>query len=149
MNIVIASDHAGFEFKNSIIKAMQASGLTLEDGGTFTASSCDYPDYAFLASERVAKGEFNFAILLCGSGIGVAIAANKVKGIRCAVGYDDQATILARKDNNANVIAFGARLMPIEAIIRRIKLFIATPYDGGRHQKRVDLIATYEKKVYR
>ena len=79
----------------------------------------------------------------------MSIAANKVKGIRCAVGYDDQATILARKDNNANVIAFGARLMPIEAIIRRIKLFLSTPYDGGRHQHRLDLIAAYEKKIYR
>jgi len=149
MKLIIASDHAGFLNKQTLIAALEKAGFEMIDAGTFSEGSCHYPEYALSAAERVVKQEAPFGILICGSGIGVSIAANKVKGARCAVGYHDEATKRARIDNNANLIAFGSRYMTLEDILRRIHLFIQTPYEGGRHQTRLDLIQEYEDKHFR
>jgi ribose 5-phosphate isomerase B len=149
MKIIIASDHAGFANKKILIDTLTKLGLTMIDGGTFNEGSCHYPEYALSAAERVVAKEADYGVLICGSGIGVSIAANKVKGARCALGYHDEAVKRARIDNDANVIAFGARYMTIEEMLKRIQLFIHTPYEGGRHQTRLDIISDYEKKHYR
>ncbi len=149
MKIILASDHAGFANKQAMIQALQKQGLTIIDGGTFSEGSCHYPEYALSAAERVVAKEAEFGVLICGSGMGVSIAANKVKGARCALGYHDEATKRARIDNDANLIAFGARYMTFDDMVRRVQLFITTPYEGGRHQTRLDLISAYEKKHFR
>lgn len=147
--ILIASDHAGFANKQTLIEKLNTLGFTTIDGGTFSEGSCHYPEYALSAAERVVAKEAAFGVLICGSGIGVSIAANKVKGARCAVGYHDEAVKRARIDNDANLIAFGARYMTLDEILKRIQLFVHTPYEGGRHQTRLDLIADYESKHFR
>lgn len=149
MKLMIASDHAGFAQKQQLIDQLKQQGFEMIDAGTFSEGSCHYPEYALAAAERVVKKEAPFGVLLCGSGIGVSIAANKVKGARCAVGYHDEATRRARLDNNANLIAFGSRFMELTDILRRIHLFVNTPYEGGRHQTRLDLIQSYEDSHYR
>jgi ribose 5-phosphate isomerase B len=146
MKIIVASDHAGYQTKANIISYLTAHGHQVVDGGTFSQGSCHYPEYAISASERVVNGECQFGVLICGSGIGISIASNKVKGARCAVGYHDEATKRARIDNDANLIAFGARYMELKDMLRRIDLFINTPYEAGRHQTRLDLISDYESK---
>lgn len=149
MKIILASDHAGFANKKVLIETLTKMGFTIIDGGTFTDGSCHYPEYAISAAESVVKKEADFGVLICGSGIGVSIAANKVKGARCAVGYHDEAVKRARIDNNANLIAFGARYMTLEEMLKRIQLFIHTPFEGGRHQTRLDIIEDYENKHFR
>lgn len=149
MKLIIASDHAGFQQKQTIIQLLSEKGFSMIDAGTFSEGSCHYPEYALNAAERVVAKEAPFGILICGSGMGVSIAANKVKGARCAVGYHDEATKRARIDNDANLIAFGARYMTLEEMIKRIDLFVHTPYEAGRHQTRLDLIQDYEDKHYR
>ncbi len=149
MKLIIASDHAGFANKQTLIQQLKTLGFDTIDGGTFSEGSCHYPEYALAAAERVVANEAPFGVLICGSGIGVSIAANKVKGARCAVGYHDEATKRARIDNDANLIAFGARYMTLEEILKRIQLFVNTPYEGGRHQTRLDIIDEYEKKHFR
>jgi ribose 5-phosphate isomerase B len=149
MKIIVASDHAGFKYKAEILAFLATKGYDLIDGGTFNEGSCHYPEYAISASEKVVKKEADFGVLICGSGIGISIASNKVQGARCAVGYHDEATIRARIDNNANLIAFGSRYMSMQDILRRIDLFIKTPYEGGRHQTRLDLIQDYETAHYK
>lgn len=149
MKLIIASDHAGFANKKMVIDALTKLGFSIIDGGTFNEGSCHYPEYALSAAERVVAKEAQFGVLICGSGIGVSIAANKVKGARCALGYHDEAVKRARIDNDANLIAFGARYMTIEEMLKRIQMFVHTPYEGGRHQTRLDIIADYEKKHFR
>jgi ribose 5-phosphate isomerase B len=149
MKLIIASDHAGFANKKMVIDALTKLGFSMIDGGTFNEGSCHYPEYALSAAERVVAKEAQFGVLICGSGIGVSIAANKVKGARCALGYHDEAVKRARIDNDANLIAFGARYMTIEEMLKRIQMFVHTPYEGGRHQTRLDIIADYEKKHFR
>lgn len=149
MKIIVASDHAGFKYKEEILAFLKSKGYDLIDGGTYNEGSCHYPEYAISASEKVVNKEAEFGVLICGSGIGISIASNKVKGARCAVGYHDEATIRARIDNNANLIAFGSRYMAMQDILRRIELFLKTPYEGGRHQTRIDLIQDYEKTHYK
>ena len=149
MKLLIASDHAGFANKKTLNESLTKLGFSIIDGGTFNEGSCHYPEYALSAAERVVAKEADFGVLICGSGIGVSIAANKVKGARCALGYHDEAVKRARIDNDANLIAFGARYMTLEEMLKRIQMFIHTPYEGGRHQTRLDIIADYEKKHFR
>lgn len=149
MKLLIASDHAGFANKKTLIESLTKLGFSIIDGGTFNEGSCHYPEYALSAAERVVAKEADLGVLICGSGIGVSIAANKVKGARCALGYHDEAVKRARIDNDANLIAFGARYMTLEEMLKRIQMFIHTPYEGGRHQTRLDIIADYEKKHFR
>lgn len=149
MKIIVASDHAGFKVKASIKEYLLKKGLEVVDGGTEDEGSCHYPTYAFKAGEAVAKKAVDFGVIICGSGIGISIAANKVKGVRAAVGYHDEAVVKSREDNNANVIAFGARYMALKDMLRRLDLFLKTPYLAGRHQVRLDLIADYEQKNFK
>lgn len=138
MNIAIASDHGGFELKQNLIDYYQKQGINLEDLGTHSSQSCDYPDIANKLTAEILNGHIDLGILICGTGIGISIAANRHKGIRAALLYDDFSAEMAHKHNNANVIVFGGRTMKTEDVIRRIDVFLNTHYEGGRHQNRLD-----------
>lgn len=143
--IFIASDHAGFEKKEIVKKVLIQEGFDMVDVGTFDKTSCDYPNFAFRCAEEVIKNK-SFGILICSSGEGIMIAANKVKGIRAGVGYNDDVAALLREHNDANMIAFGASFMREEDIINRSIIFLTTSCLEGRHRRRVDLIETYENE---
>jgi len=149
MKIIVASDHGGFEFKQAIIAHLEKAGHQTIDGGTHDNGSCHYPSYAIPAGETVASGAADRGVVICNTGIGISIAANKVKGVRCGVGYADRVTELMRRDNDANMIAFGAHFMALEDVLRRLDIFLNTPFDGGRHATRVDIIKQYEDERFR
>lgn len=137
INIAIASDHAGFEAKEDIKRVLDELGVEYTDMGTYSADSVDYPDYARKVGEAVARGEFDEGVLVCGSGTGMAIAANKVKGIRAAVAWNVETAQLARQHNNANILAIGSRTTPDGTIPDIIKAWFTTDFEGGRHSARV------------
>ena len=140
MKIAVASDHAGFKHKTKIAKWLKEEGHEVKDFGCHSADSIDYPDFAFPAASSVAGGESEFGVIICGSGIGVSIVANKVKGIRaascCTVGMSK----LSRQHNDANVITFGERLVDIALAKEMVRVFLSTEFEGGRHSERVDKI---------
>jgi ribose 5-phosphate isomerase B len=136
----IGSDHAGFEAKEAIKKYLTNEGIEFEDFGTFSTDSCDYPDYARKVAEAVSKGQCDRGILCCGSGIGVSIVANKVRGIRAALCHDPETAKLSRQHNDSNVICFAGRSTPIGTIEEMLKQWFATPFEGGRHKTRLDKI---------
>jgi ribose 5-phosphate isomerase B len=138
--IAIASDHAGFAYKQAIISHLRTQGFNVRDFGTTSAESCDYPVFVRPCAEAVARGEFDFGIVLGGSGNGEAIVANKVRGIRCGLVFSEDTARWARGHNNANCMAIGERTVPLETALHLVDLFLATPFDGGRHQRRVSLI---------
>ena len=140
MKIVLASDHAGFSYKENVKEYLLKKGYEVLDEGTHSLDSCDYPIFAHKAANKVASNEANFGILICSSGEGIAIAANKVKGVRAGIAYNDDVARLMRQHNNANMISFGASFMSLEDVVRRIDIFLATPFEGGRHERRVDEI---------
>lgn len=142
MKIAIASDHGGFELKEMLKKHYVA--LNLLDLGTYSTDSVDYPDYAHKMAHTILSGQADFGILICGTGIGISIAANRHKGIRAALLYSDEAAKMAKAHNNANVIVFGGRTMAPEDVIKRIDIFMQTAYEGGRHQQRLDKIEETE-----
>lgn len=137
MDLTIASDHAGLPLKDALKAALQAEGHAVQDFGTHGPESVDYPDYARAACAPVAAGRVPFGILVCGSGIGMAIAANRNPGIRAAVLHDTTEARLTRAHNNANVACFGARTTGIETALDALRAFLATPYEGGRHDRRL------------
>lgn len=137
MKIVAAADHGGFEMKNQIVEDLRKQGFVVEDLGTNSADSVDYPDFAEKATARVLAGEADLGILVCGTGIGISIAANRHKGIRAAILYDDYVAKVAREHNNANVLCFGGRTMTTEDVLRRIGIFLKAAYEGGRHDRRL------------
>ncbi|HHT51713.1 MAG TPA: ribose 5-phosphate isomerase B [Bacteroidales bacterium] len=139
MKIVIASDHAGFELKE-FIKERLKNQIEFIDLGTFSSESIDYPDFAHPLAEKISKNEFNFGLLMCGSGNGVAMTANKHRNVRAALCWNEEITRLARLHNDANVLVFPARFIDYNIVIPMIELFISTPFEGGRHAKRVDKI---------
>lgn len=145
MKIAIAADHAGYEEKENIKKTLDEIGVEYEDMGTNSPDSVDYPDYARKVGEAVARGEFEQGLLVCGSGTGMAISANKVKGIRAAVAWNAETASLARQHNNANVLAIGARTTPVGTIPDIVKAWLAAEFEGGRHAMRVDKITGIEK----
>tara|TARA_B100001123_G_C15297726_1_gene1019856 strand:+ start:1432 stop:1863 length:432 start_codon:yes stop_codon:yes gene_type:complete len=138
--IFLASDHAGFELKQAIKKSLTKEGKNIMDLGTKSASSVDYPDFAHLLSRKMKKYPNNFGILVCGSGIGMDMTANKHKNIRAALCYNLRSTKLSRKHNNANVIAIGSRLIKKNLALKYIKTFLHTKFEGGRHLRRVKKI---------
>lgn len=140
MKISIGSDHAGFKYKEEIKKYLESKGHEVVDCGTNSLESCDYPIFGRAAAELVAKGEAKYGVLVCSSGEGIMMAANKVKGVRCGLAYNDDVARLIRQHNNANMIAFGASFMELKDVLRRIDLFLSTEFEGGRHERRVSEI---------
>jgi ribose 5-phosphate isomerase B len=143
--IAIGSDHAGFLVKETIRKYLQAAGYAVDDQGTASEESVDYPDYGKAVGERVASKHADLGIAVCGSGIGISIAANKVPGIRAALAHDLITARLAREHNDANVLALGGRIVTPEAALEMVQTFLTTSYSGGRHQRRVDKITQIER----
>jgi RpiB/LacA/LacB family sugar-phosphate isomerase len=142
MKIALASDHAGFAEKEKLKPLLQGLGVDFEDLGTTSEDSVDYPDYARKVAERVAAGQAEQGLLVCGSGTGMAITANKVAGVRAAVGWSEETARLARQHNDANVLAIGARTTPPAEIPKIVKAWLETPFEGGRHAARVAKIET-------
>lgn len=144
MKIAFACDHGGFVAKDCVVSHLKKNGYEVIDFGTFSEESCNYPEFAFKASEAVASGECDKGILICSSGEGVCMCANKVKGIRCGIAYNDDVAHLIVEHNHANMVAFGAKFMSVEDIIRRVDIFLASEPQTGRHDKRVGMIEDYE-----
>ncbi|MBI5343037.1 MAG: ribose 5-phosphate isomerase B [Deltaproteobacteria bacterium] len=146
-SVAIASDHAGVEMKRHLLQAMEGWGYAVEDLGPRTADSVDYPDYAEAVALRVSGGQADVGVLVCGTGIGMSIAANKFSGVRAALLYDDFAAKYARLHNDANVAVFGARTMTEEAATARLGIFLAESFEKGRHERRVKKIVRIEKRL--
>ena len=140
MRIAIGSDHAGFLAKEEVVKFLKQEGYEVEDVGTYSKDSCDYPIFGRKVGELVASKNCEFGVVICSSGEGIMMAANKVKGIRCGIAYNDQTAELLRQHNDANVISFGANFMDIDDIKRRLIIFLNTDFLGERHLRRVNLI---------
>ncbi len=144
MKIALASDHAGFALKENIKKHLSSHQLT--DFGAYDEKSIDYPDTAFPAAHAVSDHKCDRAILICGSGIGMSIVANKVKGIRASLCNSTQAAILARKHNNANVLTLAGRFLDYKQAVEIVDAWLNTEFEGGRHQRRLDKITAIENK---
>ncbi len=144
MRIALGADHAGIHLKAEIRKLLDERGVPYTDFGTDTDASVDYPDFAGAVARAVAGGEFDRGVLFCGSGIGMAIAANKIAGIRAASIVDETSARLSREHNDANVLALGERLTTPDLARRIVSVFLDTPFAGGRHQRRVDKIAALD-----
>ena len=147
MKISIASDHGGFDLKQAIVRHLKAKGYEVLDEGTYDKTSVDYPIFGEKAALDVAEKRADCGILCCTSGEGIMIAANKVKGIRCGIGYCDEVAEKMRQHNDCNMIAFGGSYMKEEDVLRRVDIFLNTPFEGGRHQRRVDEISKIETKL--
>lgn len=140
IKIAIGSDHGGFEYKASIIKALQDKGYDIVDMGTYSPESCDYPIIAKKVARAVAKGDFEKGILVCGTGIGMSMAANKVKGIRAAVCGDTFSARATRAHNNANILCLGQRVVGEGLALDIVDIWLTTKFEGGRHERRVNMI---------
>ena len=145
MKIAVGSDHGGYLLKEEIVKHLEKEGYEVLNLGTFSEEACDYPVFGAAVGRAVVNKEADFGIVVCGSGEGITMAANKIKGIRAGIGYNDAVSGLLREHNNANVIGFGARFMEKEDVLRRVDIFLHTEYAGGRHEKRVNLLSDLEK----
>ncbi len=146
MNVALGVDHAGFAVKKEIETVLRALGHTVRDMGTASEASCDYPDFAETVAREVASGQADRGVLICGTGIGMSIAANKVAGIRAAVVNDEKTAELSRRHNDANVFCAGARILPVLKIAEALKVWLATPWEGGRHERRIEKIGRIEKQ---
>ncbi len=140
IKIAIGSDHGGFDYKASIIKALQVKGYDVVDMGTYSPESCDYPIIAKKVARAVAKGDFEKGILVCGTGIGMSMAANKVKGIRAAVCGDTFSARATRAHNNANILCLGQRVVGEGLALDIVDIWLTTKFEGGRHERRVNMI---------
>lgn len=138
--IAIGSDHAGFIIKEHIKQHLENSGCLFHDFGTFSEASMDYPDAAHPLAKAVQSGKYKFGILICGSGNGVAIVANKYTGIRAAICWNENITSLARRHNDANILVLPARFISEEEALKFVDIFFATGFEGGRHQQRIEKI---------
>lgn len=145
--IAIGSDHTGFRLKNELIVFLKSQRFDVIDVGTHSEQSCDYPDFAFAVASTVKSRQAERGIVIDATGIPSAIVANKVKGIRAAVGYNEYAIKSSREHNNSNVLSLGARIFDIEIIKYFITIWLNTPFEGGRHQKRLDKILEVENKI--
>ncbi len=142
MTIAIGSDHAGFRYKQELADFLRTNGHTVEDFGTHSLDSVDYPDFAAAVGRAVASGNAPLGVLVCGSGIGVSITANKIAGVRAANCLTEEMARLARQHNNANVVTIGERLMTLDTAKAIVKAFLETAFEGGRHANRVEKIHT-------
>lgn len=144
--IAICCDHAGLQLKNEIIKHLESKNLEVKDFGTYTSDSCDYPDFAYAAAKSVATGECEKGILVCGTGVGMSMCANKVNGIRCALCGDCFSAEATRRHNDANMLALGARVTGAGLALKIVDTFFDTEFEGGRHQRRIDKMTDIEIK---
>ena len=140
MKIALGSDHAGYSYKEKIREFLTAEGHEVRDFGTSSEEPVDYPLFIRPAAEAVARGECDRGVVLGGSGNGEAIVANRVRGIRCAVCWNEQSAELARRHNDANMISLGQRMMPLETALEIVRVWLRTPFEGGRHLRRIQLI---------
>lgn len=145
MRIAIGNDHGGVELKNHIAEYVRGMGHEVVNFGSDSTESVDYPIYAAKVAGAVASGECDRGILICGTGIGISIAANKVRGIRCALCSEPASAKLTRQHNDANIVAFGGRIIGTVLAESIVEAFLTTEFQGGRHQRRIDLIAEIEK----
>lgn len=145
MKTVIANDHGALELKKIILSFLEREGIEYVNLGVDTPDSCDYPDMAEKAASEFKNGDYDFGILLCGTGIGISIAANKISGIRCALPQNCFAAKMAKEHNNANFIAFGGRIEYPEPVTDMLKAFISSEFQGGRHETRVNKMMNLEK----
>jgi len=139
--IALGADHAGFQYKEELKNWLEKNGYSVKDFGTFTSESADYPDFAHLVAKSVEDKEFDLGLLVCGSGNGVAMTANKHQGIRAAICWNEELAALARQHNDANVLCIPARHIAIELAIKILDRFLHSSFEGGRHQRRVDKIS--------
>jgi len=144
MKISLGNDHAGFKYKQAIAEMLRNQGHEVIDCGSHSAESTDYPLWCIPAAEKVAKGEADKGIVFGGSGNGEAIAANKVKGVRCAIAWSDETAKLASQHNSANVLSIGERMISLETAKRLVDIWLSTPFEGGRHLQRIEELAKYE-----
>ena len=142
--IAVASDHGGLDLKNAVVESLRGQKIDCRDFGTVGSSSVDYPDFAEKVARAVASGEVNAGILICGTGIGMSIAANKIPGIRAALVHDEFTAQMAAEHNDANILVLGGRVLPPEQGVRLVDTWLASRYEGGRHQQRLDKIADLE-----
>ena len=146
MIIAIGSDHGGYELKEEISKYLKGRGISVKDFGTHSLDSVDYPVYGESVAEAVASGTAELGIVVCGTGQGIAMAANKVKGIRAAVVSETYSAEMTRLHNNANVLSLGGRVVGVGLALKIVETFISTPFEAGRHERRVDMLAAIEAK---
>jgi ribose 5-phosphate isomerase B len=143
--IALACDHGALELKEAIKAHLEAKGIPCKDFGTYTKDSCDYADFAAPAARSVASGTCDRGIVCCTTGIGISIACNKIKGIRCALLHDHMSARLTRQHNNANMMALGAAVTATPIALELVDIFLNTEFEGGRHQRRIDKIAALEE----
>ncbi|NCB50477.1 MAG: ribose 5-phosphate isomerase B [Clostridia bacterium] len=144
MMIAIGSDHGGFTLKQAVMKHLEKRGIDYKDFGTYSEDSCDYPDYGEAVGRAVVSGEFELGIVICGTGLGISIAANKVRGVRAAPCGDCFSAEMARRHNNANVLGLGERVTGVGLALMITDIFLGTPFEGGRHERRVNKITAIE-----
>ena len=149
MKIALGSDHGGIAIKPAVVEVLEKNGIEVVDFGCFDNTSVDYPDYALKVAESVSKGEVDKGIILCGTGIGISIAANKVKGIRAAVCHDLFTAQMCAQHNNANILSMGGRIVSSELAAQMTQIWLDTPFEGGRHSGRVDKIMQIENKYFK
>lgn len=140
MKIAIGSDHAGFRYKEKIKEFLQAQGHVVNDFGTFSEEPVDYPLFIRPVAEAVARGEYERGIVLGGSGNGEAMAANRIKKVRCALCWNEELARLARQHNNSNVLSLGQRVIPEETVLEIVRVWLETAFEGGRHVRRIELL---------
>jgi ribose 5-phosphate isomerase B len=145
MKLALGADHAGFSFKAALIKHLNAAGHSVVDCGTTSEASTDYPDYALRVAQAVADGVCERGILACGTGIGMCIAANKIKGVRAAVVWNEKTAALAAEHNGANVLCLGGRFLSAPRIARLVRIWLRASFEGGRHLRRLNKIVALEK----
>jgi ribose 5-phosphate isomerase B len=142
--IVLASDHAGFELKDKLVNFLKKKGYDVLDLGTDSTERVDYPDYGYKLAKVIAANQAKWGVAVCGSGIGISIAANREQAVRAALCVNEEMAQLARQHNNANVIAFGARLINEEMAVKCVETFLTTEFEGGRHVERVEKLCKYQ-----
>lgn len=145
MKIVIGCDHGGFDHKNAIVEHLKERGIEVVDCGIYENKSVDYPDIAVKVCEKITSGECELGFLVCGTGIGMSLAANKVKGIRAAACSEHFSAKYTRLHNNSNILCLGGRVIGVGTALELVDIFVDTPFEGGRHQTRVDKITAIEK----
>jgi ribose 5-phosphate isomerase B len=146
--IAIGCDHGCLAIKNAVINYMKENGIAYHDYGCYTDESVDYPVYAYQVAKSVADGNAELGIICCGTGIGVSMAANKIKGIRAAVCTDEFCAEMTRRHNNASIMCMGGRVIDEEKAVKLASIFLNTPFDGGRHEKRVNMITEIENDSF-